>query len=260
MIGHSRSKNSRRSRLDVLKRLRRSSRKKLHVKRGYLKELCIIDMVIGWCVLYTPSHGADPSTYFIIRGLPSTVENEYGSVRKAYGGIGHSYMTWAANMAIGLDTGVENEYGSVRKAYEGIGHSYMTWAANMAIGLDTGIPWVMCKQDDTPDPVTTNVSTSVDIENMGKNLKNASPLEIMDRALEKYENDIDTAISIAFDQKSAGQIVSGRRLLGHCLKRLPPGVWFSFSCLQSFLRTDEKGECGSELKYHNDNGNHHQQQ
>nr|GEX38833.1 cytochrome P450 86B1-like [Tanacetum cinerariifolium] len=24
--------------------------------------------VIGWCVLYTPSHGADPSTHFIIRG------------------------------------------------------------------------------------------------------------------------------------------------------------------------------------------------
>nr|GEW25648.1 reverse transcriptase domain-containing protein [Tanacetum cinerariifolium] len=29
-------------------------------------------MMIGWCVLYTPSHGADPSTHFIIRGLPST--------------------------------------------------------------------------------------------------------------------------------------------------------------------------------------------
>nr|GEV77427.1 hypothetical protein [Tanacetum cinerariifolium] len=28
--------------------------------------------VIGWFMLYTPSHGADPSTHFIIRGLPST--------------------------------------------------------------------------------------------------------------------------------------------------------------------------------------------
>lgn len=29
----------------------------------------------------------------------------------------------------------------------------MTWAANMAVGLGTGVPWVMCKQDDAPDPV-----------------------------------------------------------------------------------------------------------
>lgn len=23
----------------------------------------------------------------------------------------------------------------------------------MAVGLDTGVPWVMCKEDDAPDPV-----------------------------------------------------------------------------------------------------------
>ncbi|MQL78912.1 hypothetical protein Taro_011332 [Colocasia esculenta] len=33
------------------------------------------------------------------------------------------------------------------------GHSYMTWAAEMAVGLKTGVPWVMCKEDDAPDPV-----------------------------------------------------------------------------------------------------------
>nr|GEY92162.1 beta-galactosidase 3-like [Tanacetum cinerariifolium] len=54
---------------------------------------------------------------------------------------------------------VENEYGSARKAYGGIGHSYMTWAANMIVGLDTSIPWVMCKQDDAPDPVVTSMLT-----------------------------------------------------------------------------------------------------
>ncbi|MCI65110.1 beta-galactosidase, partial [Trifolium medium] len=27
------------------------------------------------------------------------------------------------------------------------------WAADMAIGLGTGVPWIMCKQDDAPDPV-----------------------------------------------------------------------------------------------------------
>nr|GEY23641.1 putative nucleotidyltransferase, ribonuclease H [Tanacetum cinerariifolium] len=35
--------------------------------------------VIGWCVLYTPSHGADPSTHFIIRGLPSNVPQDYNA-------------------------------------------------------------------------------------------------------------------------------------------------------------------------------------
>lgn len=54
---------------------------------------------------------------------------------------------------------VENEYGSVGKAYGGVGHSYMTWAANMAVGLDTGIPWVMCKEDDAPDPIVSSMLT-----------------------------------------------------------------------------------------------------
>nr|GEZ13818.1 putative nucleotidyltransferase, ribonuclease H [Tanacetum cinerariifolium] len=35
--------------------------------------------VIGWCVLYTPSHGADPSTHFINRGLPSIVPQDYNA-------------------------------------------------------------------------------------------------------------------------------------------------------------------------------------
>lgn len=29
----------------------------------------------------------------------------------------------------------------------------MTWAAKMAVELGTGVPWVMCKEDDAPDPV-----------------------------------------------------------------------------------------------------------
>nr|GFA06374.1 retrotransposon protein, putative, Ty3-gypsy subclass [Tanacetum cinerariifolium] len=31
-----------------------------------------VTRVIGWCVPDTPSHGADPFTHVIIRGLPST--------------------------------------------------------------------------------------------------------------------------------------------------------------------------------------------
>lgn len=32
----------------------------------------------------------------------------------------------------------------------------MNWAAKMAVGLDTGVPWVMCKDENAPDPVVYN--------------------------------------------------------------------------------------------------------
>ncbi|KAL5705608.1 Beta-galactosidase 3 [Ranunculus cassubicifolius] len=48
---------------------------------------------------------------------------------------------------------IENEYGPVSKYYGAAGQTYMDWAAKMAVGLDTGVPWVMCKEDDAPDPV-----------------------------------------------------------------------------------------------------------
>lgn len=35
------------------------------------------------------------------------------------------------------------------------GQAYTKWAASMAVGLGTGVPWVMCKQDDAPDPVVS---------------------------------------------------------------------------------------------------------
>uniref|UniRef100_A0A5B6ZDD3 Beta-galactosidase n=1 Tax=Davidia involucrata TaxID=16924 RepID=A0A5B6ZDD3_DAVIN len=48
---------------------------------------------------------------------------------------------------------IENEYGPESKAFGAAGHAYMTWAAEMAVELGTGVPWVMCKEDDAPDPV-----------------------------------------------------------------------------------------------------------
>ncbi|KAL0360640.1 UNVERIFIED_CONTAM: Beta-galactosidase 3 [Sesamum radiatum] len=48
---------------------------------------------------------------------------------------------------------IENEYGAQRRALGAAGEAYMNWAAKMAVGLDTGVPWVMCKDDEAPDPV-----------------------------------------------------------------------------------------------------------
>ncbi|KAK3231691.1 hypothetical protein Dsin_003572 [Dipteronia sinensis] len=48
---------------------------------------------------------------------------------------------------------IENEYGPESKALGAAGQAYINWAAKMAVGLDTGVPWVMCKEDDAPDPM-----------------------------------------------------------------------------------------------------------
>lgn len=50
---------------------------------------------------------------------------------------------------------IENEYGPQVKVLGAPAHQYVTWAANMAVGLDTGVPWVMCKEEDAPDPVVS---------------------------------------------------------------------------------------------------------
>ncbi|PKA64759.1 Beta-galactosidase 16 [Apostasia shenzhenica] len=48
---------------------------------------------------------------------------------------------------------IENEYQNVQHAFHEKGPAYVKWAASMAVGLQTGVPWMMCKQDDAPDPV-----------------------------------------------------------------------------------------------------------
>ncbi|XP_075485409.1 beta-galactosidase 8-like isoform X2 [Primulina tabacum] len=48
---------------------------------------------------------------------------------------------------------IENEYGNVQSDYGSGAEPYVKWAAAMAVSLDTGVPWVMCQQDDAPDPI-----------------------------------------------------------------------------------------------------------
>lgn len=48
---------------------------------------------------------------------------------------------------------IENEYEPESKRFGAPGYAYISWAAKMAAGLGTGVPWVMCKEDDAPDPV-----------------------------------------------------------------------------------------------------------
>ncbi|XP_039166379.1 beta-galactosidase isoform X3 [Eucalyptus grandis] len=48
---------------------------------------------------------------------------------------------------------IENEYGPVEWEIGAPGKAYSKWAANLAVRLGTGVPWIMCKQEDAPDPM-----------------------------------------------------------------------------------------------------------
>lgn len=55
---------------------------------------------------------------------------------------------------------IENEYGPMEYEIGAPGQAYTKWAARMAVGLGTGVPWVMCKQDDAPDPIVSAAKLS----------------------------------------------------------------------------------------------------
>ncbi|GKV41631.1 hypothetical protein SLEP1_g49137 [Rubroshorea leprosula] len=48
---------------------------------------------------------------------------------------------------------IENEYGDVMKAYGDEGKRYLNWCAKLVNDLHIGIPWIMCKQNDSPWPI-----------------------------------------------------------------------------------------------------------
>lgn len=52
-----------------------------------------------------------------------------------------------------LSLQIENEFGPLEWDQGEPAKAYTSWAANMAIALNTGVPWIMCKQDDAPDPI-----------------------------------------------------------------------------------------------------------
>ncbi|KAK9166910.1 hypothetical protein Scep_002101 [Stephania cephalantha] len=52
---------------------------------------------------------------------------------------------------------IENEYSAESKTFGAAGHSYLNWAANMAVGMNTSVLWVMCKEYDAPYPMQLNM-------------------------------------------------------------------------------------------------------
>lgn len=60
---------------------------------------------------------------------------------------------WLECVALLFVTQIENEYGPMEFELGDPGRAYTEWAAKMALDIGTGVPWVMCKQDDAPDPI-----------------------------------------------------------------------------------------------------------
>ncbi|ONK77658.1 uncharacterized protein A4U43_C02F9110 [Asparagus officinalis] len=48
---------------------------------------------------------------------------------------------------------IENEFRHLERDHEAPAKAYAGWAAKMKLDLDTGIQWIMCKEDDAPDPI-----------------------------------------------------------------------------------------------------------
>ncbi|KAK7380656.1 hypothetical protein VNO78_33171 [Psophocarpus tetragonolobus] len=48
---------------------------------------------------------------------------------------------------------IENEYGNIMDKYGENGKKYVKWCANLAESYHIGVPWVMCQQNDAPDPM-----------------------------------------------------------------------------------------------------------
>ncbi|RLM91438.1 beta-galactosidase 2-like [Panicum miliaceum] len=48
---------------------------------------------------------------------------------------------------------IENEFGPLEWDQGEPARAYASWAANMAVKLNIGVPWIMCKEDDAPDPI-----------------------------------------------------------------------------------------------------------
>ena len=70
----------------------------------------------------------------------------------------HCFLSFVFHFLLPMALQIENEYGVQSKLFGAAGYNYMTWAANMAIKTGTGVPWVMCKEDDAPDPVVSSLA------------------------------------------------------------------------------------------------------
>ncbi|KAG6595196.1 Beta-galactosidase 7, partial [Cucurbita argyrosperma subsp. sororia] len=49
---------------------------------------------------------------------------------------------------------IENEYGNIKGSYGQAGNEYVKWCADLALSYNLSIPWIMCQEDDAPQPIS----------------------------------------------------------------------------------------------------------
>ncbi|KAG0485051.1 hypothetical protein HPP92_009130 [Vanilla planifolia] len=82
---------------------------------------------------------------------------------------------------------IENEFGPLEWDQGQPAKTYAAWAAQMAVGLDTRVPWIMCKEDDAPDPVYhggTNFGRTVGGPFIATSYDYDAPIDEFDRSFE----------------------------------------------------------------------------
>ncbi|GAV64553.1 LOW QUALITY PROTEIN: Glyco_hydro_35 domain-containing protein [Cephalotus follicularis] len=121
-------------------------------KAGLYAHLCIGYVCAEW------NFGGFPVWLKYVPGISFRTDNEplkramQGFIEKIVGLMKSEYLFESQGGPIILSQ-IENEYRVQSKLFGAAGYNYMSWAANMAVKMDTGVPWVMCKEDDAPDPV-----------------------------------------------------------------------------------------------------------
>ncbi|KAL5190777.1 Beta-galactosidase 3 [Glycine soja] len=60
---------------------------------------------------------------------------------------------WAMTNKVGKEIFQRAGELNVSKLQGAAGQNYVNWAAKMVVEMETGVPWVMCKEDDAPDPM-----------------------------------------------------------------------------------------------------------
>ncbi|KAL3572810.1 hypothetical protein D5086_026714 [Populus alba] len=139
---------------------------------------------------------------------------------------------------------IENEYGNVEAAFHEKGPPYVKWAAKMAVGLHTGVPWVMCKQDDAPDPVYHGGT------NFGRTAAEYVPTSYYDQApLDEYG---------LLRQPKHGHLKELHAAIKLCRKPLlsRKGINFSLGQLQeAFAFERNSDECAAFLVNHDGRSN-----
>ncbi|KAJ0098018.1 hypothetical protein Patl1_28053 [Pistacia atlantica] len=115
-----------------------------HTYKGMVDRLYLIFLLVGYSVLHAEIYDSHSEPNEAGKAFCTTGRSHHHVAGKLAFNSAHFYFLWRV---------VENEYGFYEAGYGEGGKRYALWAARMAVAQNIGVPWIMCQQDDAPDPV-----------------------------------------------------------------------------------------------------------